>query len=108
MTLQMAECESEMEEHELKIELLRKQLLLARDAQEQCKEKKLNLQNKVSGLFCFVLFCFLEAQNIEELFFFGLFIANIEELCFVVLFWVFLRGGGLFRSDKSMKWSENL
>ena len=43
----MAECESEMEEHELKIELLRKQLDLARSGRDQCKQQRLELQNKV-------------------------------------------------------------
>ena len=47
VTHEMAECESEMEEHELKIELLRKQLELAKSGRNQCRHRRLELQKKV-------------------------------------------------------------
>lgn len=53
LTHKMAECESEMEEHELKIELLRKQLELARSGRDQCKQQRMTLQRKV----CTVCVC---------------------------------------------------
>ena len=47
VTHEMTECESEMEEHELKIELLRKQLELAKSGRNQCRHRRLELQEKV-------------------------------------------------------------
>jgi hypothetical protein len=47
ITHEMAECESEMEEHELKIELLRKQLELAQCGRTHCRQRRLELQEKV-------------------------------------------------------------
>ena len=54
LTHKMAECESEMEEHELKIELLRKQLELARSGRDQCKQQRMTLQRKVCSVKSFV------------------------------------------------------
>ena len=50
VTLRMAECESEMEEHELKIELLQRQLQLARDGRNRCRQQRAELQAKVQSV----------------------------------------------------------
>ncbi len=64
LTNQLTECESEIEESELKVELLRKQLKLAEEKYDQCKQRRSALQAKVRGytLYCTVPRGFVQAD----------------------------------------------
>ena len=70
-TNSMTDCETEIEEHELKIEILSKQLQMAKNCHDKCKQRKEELKDKVvttstSVRSMYMYIFFLQVRDAQE------------------------------------------